>query len=272
MNDPEIKQTTPPPPRPSLNDLEVRGPQTTACAMIRSLVPGLDKRQFILVICPFGYAHYFQLEDGESIPLAIGCWTQRCSGKIYGQTCRTQYGRFLSKEAADKLVFIRDSFKQQREGIRALNSCVEDLERAVEAYFGKGPYTPLPRPAAAWISSKLNTLRNKLELLDGSYIPENPEVLVKIDDFNLPALHLPPSSPPLPSSPTPNAPKNTNFSSKGAASPCSRNLPKRKADVEEGSSGGKKQKLDPEPTVPPPPPGTADNPWVVSSSDLEPEI
>ncbi|KAJ7445521.1 hypothetical protein B0H11DRAFT_1930516 [Mycena galericulata] len=178
----------------SLDDLEIRPPLSLAGFMILELVPGLNKNDFIFLRCPWGHFHYFQLQDGEGDTFTIGCWSLRCPGPIgplarnegaRGQRCPTQYGKFLPKAQARKLLVLRDYFKKQSDVVIAVNKHLKNINSAMATYYGYSEEIPLPLPkeAAAWLSRKLEAARVILENMDTSFIPENPEILDSMDDL-----------------------------------------------------------------------------------------
>ncbi|KAJ7606283.1 hypothetical protein DFH06DRAFT_1348171 [Mycena polygramma] len=196
MTDP-ASRTPPPPLIPTcLEDLEVKLPPSAEARMLMELAAALNRSHFTFSRCPYGHCHYFQFEDGEGLISAISTYSLRCPGPTdalaanhgaLGQRCSTQYGRFsLGKEQVEKLLTLRDKFKNQADGARKLNKYFKKLDGAIAKYYFDRPSTPLPPAAAAWISSELETARVILERIDTGYIPEDPEVVYDIDELPQP--------------------------------------------------------------------------------------
>ncbi|KAJ6447777.1 hypothetical protein C8R47DRAFT_1230760 [Mycena vitilis] len=196
MTDPASRAPSPPLIPTCLEDLEVKLPPSAEAGMLMELAAALNRSHFTFSRCPYGHRHYFQFEDGEGLISAIGTYSLRCPGPTdaltanrgaLGQRCSTQYGRFsLGKEQVEKLLTLRDKFKNQADGARKLNKYFKKLDGAIAKYYFDGPSTPLPPAAAAWISSELETARVILERIDTGYIPEDPEVVHDIDELPQP--------------------------------------------------------------------------------------
>ncbi|KAJ7453634.1 hypothetical protein B0H11DRAFT_1926775 [Mycena galericulata] len=176
-----------------LDDLEIYEPTSPAGIMLRELVPDPDRSQFALPDClSTNIPHHFELEEGEANPERIGSWSMRCPGPIgpllrnegilAGERCDPQFGEKLSGEQAVNLLAYKDRYKKQYDAVNGLVKQLKEVDYSLATLYCLGPFTPLPKEAAALISAKLEVARTTLDRMDILAVPENPEILESIDD------------------------------------------------------------------------------------------